>query len=338
MITDKEPTKNSNGTNTLLPAVAPTHTLSTDALALVAAQGLSGKGIGATYEDAFKIICWWSGGITSAVACWIAITLYGRENCRVVMIDTGNEDEDTYRFKTDCEKWYGMPIEVIRNEKYKNIKEVWVKFKSLNVAHGAICSSELKRAVREKFERENKYAHQVFGFDIDEPKRAKAFRLNYSDSRGIYPCLLYGYSKTDCIKIVEAAGIEIPRMYRLGFSNNNCFGTMCIQGGIGYWQKVEIDLPEKFDAMADMEWLLTELKGKPVTMLKDQSKAAKESGNILVFLKKHPDYPNLKCLADFPRQEVKPLFECNGFCGTNDLTKRNETEYEINFQANDANV
>jgi len=68
MITDKPNTEHGNGTNTLLPAVAPTHELSTDALALVRAQGLSGKGIGATYEDAFKVICWWSGGITSAVA------------------------------------------------------------------------------------------------------------------------------------------------------------------------------------------------------------------------------------------------------------------------------
>jgi 3'-phosphoadenosine 5'-phosphosulfate sulfotransferase (PAPS reductase)/FAD synthetase len=318
----------------LLPVVAPTAELSTDAIALDEAQGLSGNGIGATYQDAFTVICWWSGGITSAVACWLAIRLYGRENCRIIMIDTGNEDEDTYRFKEDCERWYGKYIEVARNEKYKSIQEVWIKYKSLNVAHGAICSSELKRAVRERIEKNSTYANQVFGFDIDEPKRAKAMRANYPESKTIFPCLLYGYSKNDCIKIVETAGIEIPRMYRLGYSNNNCFGTMCIQGGIGYWQKVKIDQPPKFDAMADMEWFLTELKGKPVTMLKDQSKEAKESGNILVFLKKHPNYPNLKCLADFPKQEVKPLFECNGFCGTNDLNpKRNETEKELNFDS-----
>lgn len=279
-----------------------------------------------------RIICWWSGGITSAVACWIALQLYGFDNCRIVMIDTGNEDEDTHRFKMDCERWYGKEIEVIKNEKYEKIQDVWIKFKSLNVAHGAICSSELKRAVREKFQKENYFDYQVFGFDIDEPKRAKALKANYKEAKGIYPCLLFAYSKTDCIEIVENLGIEIPRMYRLGYSNNNCFKTMCIQGGIGYWQKVEIDFPDKFDAMAEMEWLLTELKGKPVTMLKDQSKAAKQSGNVLVFLKKHRDYPNLKCLADFPPQEVKPLFECNGMCGTNDLTPRSSTELELNFE------
>ena len=42
-----------------------------------------------------KIICWWSGGITSAVACHISITMYGKDNCKVIMIDTHNEDPDT---------------------------------------------------------------------------------------------------------------------------------------------------------------------------------------------------------------------------------------------------
>ena len=44
------------------------------------------------------IVCWWSGGVTSTVACKIAIDLYGLENCRFNFIDTKNEDDDTYRF------------------------------------------------------------------------------------------------------------------------------------------------------------------------------------------------------------------------------------------------
>lgn len=111
-----------------------------------------------------KIICWWSGGITSAVACKIALDLFKNTNeCRVIMIDTFNEDEDTYSFKRDCERWYGQRIEsitAIKTERlnninglkynlpnvtyidigyeYENIQDVWVKHKSLNVATGAI--------------------------------------------------------------------------------------------------------------------------------------------------------------------------------------------------------
>lgn len=85
------------------------------------------------------VICWWSGGITSAVACKLAIDLYPNR-CRIIMIDTENEDTDTYRFKNDCEKWYGQDIEVITGigDKYKNIMDVWIEHLSLNVATGAI--------------------------------------------------------------------------------------------------------------------------------------------------------------------------------------------------------
>ena len=103
------------------------------------------------------------------------------------------------------------------------------------------------------------------------------------------------------------------------------------KGGIGYWQKMKKDFPDKFDKMAEMEHKLTDLKGKPVTMLKDQSKFAKESGNVLVFLKKHPNYPELKSIDEMPECKVEPLFECNGFCGINDLSERSSTEKEINF-------
>ena len=119
--------------------------------------------------------------------------------------------------------------------------------------------------------------------------------------------------------MVQEAGLQVPRMYELGYKNNNCFKTGCVQGGIGYWQKIKREYPLKFEAMAQMEHELTEAKGEPVTMLKDQSKKAIESGNVLVFLKKHPNYPYLKCIDDMPDCKVEPLFECNGFCGLNDL-------------------
>lgn len=290
-----------------------------------------------------KIICWWSGGITSAVACKVAIDLYGKENCVSIFIDTGNEDYDTYRFKDDCEKWFGIPIETITgltDDKFPTIQSVWRHFKSLNVANGAICSSTLKRDVRLKWQKENDYKHQVFGFDIDEPKRAKSMKINYQEAKAIYPLLLHAYSKKDCLRMVEEVGIKIPRAYQLGFHNNNCLKTMCIQGGIGYWQKVRRDMPEKFDAMADIEHELTELKGQPVTMLKDQSnnakKAVEDSGDKtlkLVFLKPHPKHPNIKDLSMMKGREPKPLMECNGFgCAVNDLQPKNETENEINYE------
>ena len=185
-----------------------------------------------------KVICWWSGGITSAVACKVAIDLFGLDNCRIVMIDTGNEYPNTYRFKDDCSMWYGKDIEVITDigKQYESIQDVWRTHKYLNVATGAICSTQLNRLVREKWQESVDFDHQVFGFEFDKKEfnRAKSLTLN---------------------QLMQ-----------------------------------------------------------------------------FIFLKKHPDYPDVICIDDKPEMGVKPLFECNGFCGTNNLNERSQTEGEINMQ------
>lgn len=264
-----------------------------------------------------KVVCWWSGGVTSAVACKIAIDLYGLNNCRIIFIDTKNEHDDTYRFFKDCEKWYGKTIETISaiGDKYESIEDVWYDFNSLNVAHGAICSSELKRQVRIDWQRKNEYLHQVFGFDIDEPKRAKNIKKNYPISKPIFPLLLHGLTKQDTWDILRKEGIKPPEAYELGFSNNNCLKTGCVQGGVSYWKRYRDVYPERFEAMGKREHELTELKGKPVTCLKDQSKGAKKSGLENVFLIRNPNYPKHKTLDDMKGRDKEPIGECNGFCG-----------------------
>lgn len=286
------------------------------------------------------IVCWWSGGVTSAVACKKAIDLYGKERCIVIMIDTKNEHHDTYRFLKDCEEWYGIPIDSITaiGSKYESIQDVWRRSLSLNVATGAICSTNLKRRVREAWEKQNKFIHQVFGFEFDskEFKRAMGMAKNHPIAGAIFPLLMYGLDKKDCIKIINDAGIDVPLMYTMGFRNNNCFGTGCVQGGIGYWKKMQLEFLDKFEAMAAMEHELTDKKGEPVTMLKDQSNAAKEASKedktlSFVFLKKHPAYPNNKCIDDMEGRPVEPLMECNGYCGTNDFIDNSAVQADINY-------
>ena len=267
-----------------------------------------------------KIICWWSGGVTSAVACKLAIELFGKDNCRVVFIDTFNEHPDTYRFLLDCWGWYGVKIEIETNWQYHQISDVWDKYNSLNVANGAICSSELKREVRKSFMLKNPgITHQIFGFDIDEPKRAKALTLNYPETNPFYPLLAFAYSKKKCIQILSDAGIEIPQMYKEGYVNNNCYETGCVQGGIWYWKKIKKERYGTYHAMAMREHKYTAIKGSPVTCLRNQTKERKGEP---IFLMPHPDYPQYQCLDDKDGREPEPVFECNGFCGTNDLIKQ----------------
>ena len=286
----------------------------------------------------YNVVCWWSGGVTSAVACKIAIDLYGLSNCHFIMMDTKNEDDDTYRFKLDCEKWYGKEIQMITafNKKNKTIQDVWYNSQSLNVAHGAICSSTLKRDLRLQWQKENEYKYQIFGFDFSkrEFNRALSTNLNYKEAKAIYPLLMMAYDKEKCLEIVKDAGIKIPDAYLYGFNNNNCLKTGCVQGGIGYWQKMFRDFPEKYDAMAKVEHDLTDLRGYPVTMCKHQSKEAKNKPEKehLLFLKKHHAHPNNLTVLDIEAIEPKPLLDCNGIgCAVNDLIPQNKTQFEINY-------
>ena len=270
------------------------------------------------------------------MACKLALDLFpGR--CRVIFMDTFNEDEDTYRFKADCEKLYGQEIETITmiGNGYDSIQDVWRKHLSLNVANGAICSSVLKRKLREDWQKENTYTHQVFGFEFEsrEFNRALSLSLNHPKAKPIFPLLMMGLTKIDCINSFKEYAIEIPAAYRMGFKNSNCIKTGCVQGGVGYWQKIKRDFPDKFDAMAAIEHELTDSKGYPVTMLRDQSVKAKTMGkyDALVFLKKHPNYTN-KSIDEMSGREPEPLTDCNGFCGVNELNKKSKTEGEINYE------
>jgi hypothetical protein len=239
----------------------------------------------------------------------------------------------------DCETLYSIQIETITaiGEKYSSIEDVWIKNESLNVANGAICSSLLKRKVRERFQKENQYTYQVFGFEFEksEMNRAISMKDNHPKSCPIFPLIMFGLSKKDCIEFFKQKNIEIPNAYKMGFNNNNCLKTGCVQGGVGYWQKMKIDFPDRFLKMAKIEHELSEIRGYPVTMLKDQSNEAKlkDKKDALVFLIKNPAFPNNKCIDDLKAQEVKPLTECNGFCGTNMYNKKNNTILELNFES-----
>ncbi len=272
-------------------------------------------------NNEYPVLTWWSGGIRSAVTCKLCIDWFGIENVRIVFIDTKNEDDDTYRFKTDCEKWYGCTIETISSDEYDDIEDVWFDSLSLGLAKGAKCSEVLKIKVRQQFTKKVKFSHQAFGYDNGEVSRANDMKNNNPHLRPIFPLLMVWMNKYECIKYVQNANslflsIEVPQTYKLGLENNNCFKTGCVQGGIGYWQWMRDNQPDKFDKMAEREHRITALKGQPVTICKDQSK-----GGGLVFLKHNPTYPDMKDISMMKGRPPEMLMECNGFCRTDRLAQ-----------------
>lgn len=196
-------------------------------------------------------VAWWSGGITSAVACRLALEKY--TNVKIVYIETGSHHQDTLRFKNDCENWYGQNIITIQNNKYSNHFEVIEKTKYINGVSGARCTGELKKNVRAKYEKENNIGNQVWGYEftIHEINRAIRTKEQYAYTNPLFPLIENKLTKSECLGIIKMAGIEIPAMYKLGYNNNNCIG--CVKGGAGYWNKIKNDFPDIFNKMAKIE-------------------------------------------------------------------------------------
>lgn len=198
------------------------------------------------------VIAWFSCGATSAVACKIALTLYS--DVRIVYIETHSGHPDNERFIRDCERWYGRKIERISSTKYYNVDDVLIRRKYINGTHGAACTMLLKKEVRYKFEESvREWDGQVWGFDYCEREvnRAIRFKQQNPKTKPLFPLIERMITKGDALGMLMKAGIELPTMYRLGYNNNNCIG--CVKGGIGYWNKIRRDFPDRFKRMAEIE-------------------------------------------------------------------------------------
>lgn len=195
-----------------------------------------------------RLVCWFSCGATSAVATRLAL-LGATGETHVVYIDTGSEHPDNMRFLRDVERWIAHPIEIIRSLDYVNTWDVYHRTRWLVGPKGARCATELKKIPRQQYQRPDDV--QVFGFDSDEAKRIARFRAENPDVDMRVPLMDRGLTKSDCLAMLTNAGIELPAMYRLGFTNANCVG--CVKGQMGYWNKIRRVFPETFARMAAME-------------------------------------------------------------------------------------
>ena len=90
----------------------------------------------------------------------------------------------------DVSEWIGVPLEIIRSEKYSDTFAVYRKVKFLKNQYGARSTLELKKNPRRHYE--NLAADlQVFGYDADEAHRVNRFIGNNSCFCHGYLCRLY---------------------------------------------------------------------------------------------------------------------------------------------------
>ena len=193
------------------------------------------------------IAVWFSCGAASAVAAKKTLDLY-RDTSNVIIFNNPieEEDEDNQRFLKDVEKWLGHPITHARSEKYpsQSCVEVWDHRKFMSGPAGAPCTLLLKKKVRERIEREVKIDWHVLGFTLEEKKRHERFSL--LERENTLPILIdAGITKAMCYKIIQDAGLTLPRVYSMGYPNANCIG--CVKAtSPTYWNHVRKVHPEVF--------------------------------------------------------------------------------------------
>lgn len=231
-----------------------------------------------------RTIAWFSAGAASAVAA--KLTLKDTPDAIVAYIDTGSEHPDNARFVDECEEWLGKEIVRLKSEKWRDIWHVFETKKFLVSPLGARCTIEMKKRVRMAFELPTDT--HVFGYTNEEKSRALRFVEQNPGMTLRTPLIEHDLSKSDCLAMIDRAGIEIPMMYKLGYQNNNCVG--CVKGGIGYWNKIRRDFPDVFERMSKLE------RDINATILRDH---ATGEGIFLDEMDpnrgNHADEPNFEC-------------------------------------------
>ncbi len=198
------------------------------------------------------IAVWFSCGAASAVAAKKTVERYHlTHKIYIVNNPVKEEDADNRRFLKDVEKWIGVKILEECNYELGTISavDVWNKRQYMSGVKGAPCTLLLKKAARYLFEKRHQIDWHVLGFTFDEKDRHENFTK--FERENVIPILIEEkLTKTDCFKLLEAAGIDLPRIYKMGYPNANCIG--CVKAtSPTYWNHVRKMHPSVFQERAE---------------------------------------------------------------------------------------
>lgn len=246
-----------------------------------------------------RVVCHFSCGAASAVAAKLTLRQRPANEVEIINAFIKEEHPDNQRFLRDCERWFGHPVTQLMDLKYgASVDEVWKRERYMRGLRGASCTRALKGKLLDGFRRPGDVT--VIGYTAEERDRFDDFVERHPDVTVKAPLIEAGLSKADCLAMVERAGIELPAMYRLGYQNANCIG--CIKGGKGYWNKIRVDFPARFEEVAAIE----ESLGPKASLFYDPKTKTRISLRQL-----HPDAGR-----DQPESEIS----CSFFCETAERT------------------
>lgn len=196
-------------------------------------------------------VSWISAGVSSFIAGWLERDIIDE----YIYIDVDDQHPDSMRFVKECEKALGKEIKILKSE-YGCVENAIRGAGMIKLPSGyAPCTNWLKKRVRKQWEHEQtEHITYFWGFDADEKHRAERLQEGMQEFEHRFPMIERNLSKLEVHGILDRLGIKRPKMYDLGYNNNNCIG--CIKGGMGYWNAIRKDFPDVFKKRAELERII----------------------------------------------------------------------------------
>jgi 3'-phosphoadenosine 5'-phosphosulfate sulfotransferase (PAPS reductase)/FAD synthetase len=193
-----------------------------------------------------------SGGLGSWMCARRVAEQYGTDDLYLVFTDVLIEDEDLYRFLPEAAADVGGKLIWLKGD-----RDPWDVFREKRymgntlIAH---CSEELKTKPFYKWVSEQGWGSDDFtvylGIDWTESHRLENAKKRRPEVHFEAPlCEKPLLTKEHILTELKSAGIELPKLYKMGFSHNNC-GGCCVKAGQGQWARVLEEMPERY---ADFE-------------------------------------------------------------------------------------
>lgn len=198
-------------------------------------------------------VCWLSAGVSSFIAGYLVRDTVDE----FIYIDIADQHPDSLRFIKDCEKVLEKPVEILKSSEYKCVEDAIRAFGGFRNVYNMFspCTGWLKKRVRKEWEEQHQDDNitYVWGFDCSPHERSRADRTidGMPQFEHEFPLIDNNLTKDDAHAMCKRLGIKRPKMYDLGYSNNNCIG--CVKGGMGYWNKIRVDFPDVFERRAKLE-------------------------------------------------------------------------------------
>lgn len=227
-----------------------------------------------------------SGGLGSWRAAKRVAAEYGNTALTLLFADTLMEDPDLYRFLREAAADVGGKLVVVTEG--RTPWDVFHDVRFLGNSRVDPCSRVLKREPLRKWLVENtdpKHCTIYLGIGHDEAHRFVNAERNHAPWAVRAPLcedVSIPLSINAARQELSAAGIELPRLYQLGFSHNNC-GGFCVKAGHASFAKLHAELPEVYARHETAEEGFRAFIGKDVAVMTDRRGGTKKPLTMKAF-------------------------------------------------------